>query len=77
MAVSFRQRCLSMADAASIEAMRYWADVGDNRFSPIMNELAEAILDEEDPTKLTKIANRLKFMSSSVLSHRDRLQQPK
>jgi len=62
-----------VADPASVEAMHYWADVGDNRFGPIMKELADAVLDEEDPVKLTKIANRLKFMSSSILSHRDRL----
>ena len=64
-----------MASAASIEAMHYWADVGDNRFGPIMKELADAVLAEDDPVKLTKIANRLKFMSSSVMSHRDRLKQ--
>jgi len=62
-----------MKSPISAEALRYWADMGDNRIGPILAELVEAILEEDDPSKLTKLGNRLKFMSSSVISYRDRL----
>lgn len=50
----------------------YWADLGDNRIGPILKELVLAIGDTEDDETLRKIANRLKFMSGSVHSIRNR-----
>ena len=49
--------------------MAYWAEVGDNRFGPILKELVEALEDCDDPVKLSKIANRLKFLSSAIHTH--------
>ena len=55
--------------------LRNWADVGDNRFGPILRELVDTITDCEDPEKLRCIANRLKFMSSSIHSYRRQLEK--
>ena len=59
--------------AQALEFLRHWADLGDNRIGPIMNELAEAIADLEDSDQIARIGNRLKFMSSSVTSFASRL----
>lgn len=53
--------------------MDYWADIGDNRVGPILKELVDALADCEEPEALRRIASRLKFMSSSVNSHANRL----
>jgi hypothetical protein len=55
------------------EFLENWAAVGDNRFAPILGELVEAVIDCDDPDKLKRIASRLKFLSSSVNSHANRL----
>jgi hypothetical protein len=55
------------------EFMEYWANLGDNRVGPIMRELVEALSDCDDTDKLRRIASRLKFLSSSVYSHANRV----
>lgn len=57
------------------EFIDHWADMGDNRVGPILRELADAIADCDDFDKLRRIATRLKFLSSSVNSHANRLEQ--
>jgi hypothetical protein len=54
----------------SCEGLMYWADLGDNRVGPILRELAAAIEGTTDDDTLRQIANRLKFMSGSVHTHR-------
>ena len=49
-----------------------WADLDDNRIGPILMDLAKAIEETEDDETLRKVANRLKFMSGSVHSQRNR-----
>ena len=51
-------------------SVRDWADLKDNRVGPILRELADAIEETDDDETLRKIANRLKFMASSVHSQR-------
>lgn len=56
-------------------AIRDWADLEDNRIGPILRELAEVLEDTDDPVILAKVANRLKFMSGSIHSHRERVEK--
>lgn len=55
------------------EFMDYWADLGDNRVGPILRDLVDALADCDDADKLRRIASRLKFLSSSVNSHANRI----
>lgn len=54
----------------------YWADTGDNRVGPIMRELIDAMHDC-DADKLSRVATRLKFLSSEMqsLAHRKRKEE--
>ncbi len=54
---------------SELENLKYWADIGDNRIGPLLLELVEAIGDSDDDDSLRKLANRLKFMSSSIHSY--------
>lgn len=49
--------------------LREWADLGDNRLGPILKELVEATIEDGDPDKIYRLANRLKFLSSSMHSY--------
>ena len=55
--------------------MTGWADIGDNRVGPSMLEMIEGIKDIDDPQRVRMIANRLKFLSSSVYSHANRMEE--
>lgn len=59
--------------APTREFMDYWADAGDNRFQPIIRELVEAAIESGDRDKIKSVANRLKFLSSSMHSYAAKL----
>ena len=54
-------------------SIKDWADLNDNRLGPILRELAEAAEGTTDDETLRQLANRLKFMSGAVNSHRHRI----
>lgn len=53
-------------------AVSDWADLKDNRIGPLLRELAEAIEDTDDVELLSRISSRLRYMSGSVNSLRQR-----
>lgn len=56
-------------------SVKDWADLNDNRFGPILRELAEAVEDCDDQDMLYKIQRRLIYMSGAVNSHRQRIEK--
>ena len=53
-------------------SVRDWADLEDNRIGPLLRELAEAIEATDDPVMLSRISSRLRYMSGSVNSLRQK-----
>ena len=54
-------------------SVKDWADLNDNRFGPMLRELADAIEDCESPEMLYRVQRRLLYMSSATNSHRQRI----
>ena len=50
-----------------------WADLNDNRFGPILRDLAEAIDDCENSEILFRVQRRLTYMAGATNSHRQRI----
>jgi hypothetical protein len=55
----------------TVDAM-YWAQIGDNRFGPLIAELIEGLADSEDPHLVRKVARRLRMLAGSLesMSHK-------